>query len=177
MKNLSMIQYLTEIKKQVDQIASAGSTIDSEDIILYIMNGLPPTYQSFKTYIRNSPHPIRLENLYAMLISEEIHINADAARIPTDTIQQTAFYTQRGRGRRSRGRSQPSSNPTSKINPQQQQLPTCHICTKKGHTADVCWHRMNASYTLQQTNSKQNSALLACSETQSYDWYLDSGAS
>ncbi|XP_020690752.1 uncharacterized protein LOC110105541 [Dendrobium catenatum] len=86
MKNLSMIQYLTEIKKLVDQIASAGSTIDSEDIILYILNGLTPAYQSFKTYIRNSPSPIRLENLYAMLIRKEIHVNANAARLSTDTL-------------------------------------------------------------------------------------------
>ncbi|XP_020703140.1 uncharacterized protein LOC110114560 [Dendrobium catenatum] len=39
MKNLSMTQYLTEIKKLVDQIASAGSSIDSKDIILHILNG------------------------------------------------------------------------------------------------------------------------------------------
>ncbi|XP_020696002.1 uncharacterized protein LOC110109327 [Dendrobium catenatum] len=98
MKNSSMIQYLTEIKKLVDQIASAGSTIDSEDIILYILNGLTPAYQSFKTYIRNSPSPIRLENLYAMLISEEIHVNADAARQSSETVQQAALYASRGRG-------------------------------------------------------------------------------
>ncbi|KAI0496002.1 hypothetical protein KFK09_022309 [Dendrobium nobile] len=100
MKNLSMMQYLTEIKKLVDQIASAGSSIDSEDIILHILNGLTPAYQSFKTYVRNSPLPVRLENLYAMLISEEIHVNADAARLQFDTLQQAALYSNRGRGRR-----------------------------------------------------------------------------
>ncbi|KAI0527400.1 hypothetical protein KFK09_003000 [Dendrobium nobile] len=114
MKNSSMIQYLTEIKKLVDQIASAGSMIDSEDIILYSLNGLPPAYQSFKTYIRNSPSPIRLENLYAMLISEEIHISADAARQSSESIQQIALYAGRGRGRRSRGRSTQNSSNTNR---------------------------------------------------------------
>ncbi|XP_028549772.1 uncharacterized protein LOC114579441 [Dendrobium catenatum] len=52
MKNLSMSQYLTEIKKIVDQIASAGSTVDSEDVIIYILNGLPPSYQPFTASIR-----------------------------------------------------------------------------------------------------------------------------
>ncbi|XP_020681199.1 uncharacterized protein LOC110098649 [Dendrobium catenatum] len=140
-------QYLTEINKLVDQIASADSTVDTEDIVLYIMNGLPPAYQSFKTYIRNSPQQIRLENLYAMLISEEIYINVDAARNPTDNSQQVALYAQRGRGRRSRDRSNPSSNSSSRPSQSQQQLPTCQICAKKGHMADICWHRMNASYT------------------------------
>ncbi|KAI0498170.1 hypothetical protein KFK09_021411 [Dendrobium nobile] len=124
MKNLSMIQYLTEIKKLVDQIASAGSTIDSEDIVLYILNGLPSAYQSFKTYIRNSPTQIRLENLYAMLISEEIHINADAARISIETSQQSALYANRGRGHRTRGRSNQSQNSNGRSGQQQQQLIT-----------------------------------------------------
>ncbi|KAI0498184.1 hypothetical protein KFK09_021425 [Dendrobium nobile] len=50
-KNLTMSQYLMEIKSLVDRIAAAGSTIDQEDIILYILNGLPSSYQSFKTSI------------------------------------------------------------------------------------------------------------------------------
>ncbi|PKU84061.1 Retrovirus-related Pol polyprotein from transposon TNT 1-94 [Dendrobium catenatum] len=178
MKNLSMVQYLTEIKKLVDQIASAGSTIDSEDIILYTLNGLPPAYQSFKTYVRNSPNQIRLENLYAMLISEEIHITADAARSSADVVQQAALYANRGRGRRNRGRPPPPPQSSNGRNvTQQQSAPTCQICAKKGHTADVCWHRMNANYTPQSSTTKQNSALVANSDTPSYDWYLDSGAS
>ncbi|KAI0493130.1 hypothetical protein KFK09_027406 [Dendrobium nobile] len=177
MKNLSMVQYLTEIKKLVDQIASAGSTIDSEDIILYILNGLPPAYQSFKTYIRNSPTQIRMDNLYAMLISEEIHITADAARSSADVVQQAALYATRGRGRRNRGRPPPSQSSNGRTVPQQQSAHICQICAKKGHTADVCWHRMNANYTPQSSTTKQNSALVANSDTPSYDWYLDSGAS
>ncbi|PKU70017.1 Retrovirus-related Pol polyprotein from transposon TNT 1-94 [Dendrobium catenatum] len=176
MKNSSMIQYLTEIKKLVNQIASAGSTIDSEDIILHILNGLPPAYQSFKTYIRNYPSQLRLENLYAMLISEEIHVSADAARQSSESIQQTALYAGRGRGRRSRGCStQPSSNSNRSV--QQQPAPICQICLKKGHTADACWHRMNANYTPSTNVSKQNTALLANPEASTGDWFLDSGAS
>ncbi|PKU60575.1 Retrovirus-related Pol polyprotein from transposon TNT 1-94 [Dendrobium catenatum] len=177
MKNLSMVQYLTEIKKLVDQIASAGSTIDSEDIILYIFNGLPPAYQSFKTYIRNSPTQIRLDNLYAMLISEKIHITADAARSSADIVQQAALYANRGRGRRNRGQPPPPQSSNGRSVNQQQSAHICQICAKKGHTADVCWHRMNANYTPQSSTAKQNNALVANSDTPSYDWYLDSGAS
>ncbi|KAI0495692.1 hypothetical protein KFK09_021995 [Dendrobium nobile] len=176
MKNSTMIQYLTEIKKLVDQIASAGSTIDSEDIILYILNGLTPAYQSFKTYIRNYPFPIRLENLYAMLISEEIHVNADAARQSSETAQQTALYAGRGRGRRTRGRSTQTPSNTNRSSQQQPAL-TCQICLKKGHTADACWHCMNANYTPSTTGPKQNTALMANPEVSSGDWFLDSGAS
>ncbi|KAI0515851.1 hypothetical protein KFK09_008519 [Dendrobium nobile] len=49
LKNLTMVQYLNEIKSLVDQIAAAGAKVDEEDIILYILNGLPGTYPQWTT--------------------------------------------------------------------------------------------------------------------------------
>ncbi|XP_028548267.1 uncharacterized protein LOC114578883 [Dendrobium catenatum] len=100
LRNQSISQYLTEIKSLVDQIASSGSTVDTEDVILYILNGLPATYQSFKTAIRTMLTPISLDQLYALLLSEEVNIAADLLRQPSDPT--TALFTSRGRGRRSR---------------------------------------------------------------------------
>lgn len=54
----------------IDNISVAGSYIDTDDIILYILNGLPPTYQSFKTTIPAKLSPISLEDLYSLLCSE-----------------------------------------------------------------------------------------------------------
>ncbi|XP_020703950.1 uncharacterized protein LOC110115151, partial [Dendrobium catenatum] len=94
-KNMSMQTYLAEIKKLVDNIASAGAKMDTKDIILHIMNGLPATYQSFKTYIRTMQHPLTLDTLYALLISEEIHVQEDSQRMATPSDVQTALYTNR----------------------------------------------------------------------------------
>ncbi|KAI0492902.1 hypothetical protein KFK09_027178 [Dendrobium nobile] len=144
MGSLSMAQYLTDIKKLVDQIASTGSTVDNEDIILHILNGLPSSYQSFKTSIRTMLHPISLDTLYALLISEEIHVQNDASKLQVTVDSQTALYTRRDRGRHGRGRqdhntTQPNrSTATSPL--------TCQICNRRGHTADVCWHRLNTNY-------------------------------
>ncbi|PKU63073.1 hypothetical protein MA16_Dca024902 [Dendrobium catenatum] len=44
MKDHTMQQYLAQIKNLVDNIIAAGSTIDIDDIILYILNGLPTIY-------------------------------------------------------------------------------------------------------------------------------------
>ncbi|XP_020701929.1 uncharacterized protein LOC110113620 [Dendrobium catenatum] len=43
-KDCSMQQYLAKIKTIVDTIAASGSNVDREDIILYILNGLPSSY-------------------------------------------------------------------------------------------------------------------------------------
>lgn len=48
MDNKTMNRYLSDIKTKVDLIAAAGSLISTEDIIFYILNGLPSSYQSFK---------------------------------------------------------------------------------------------------------------------------------
>ncbi|KAI0503861.1 hypothetical protein KFK09_014804 [Dendrobium nobile] len=74
MKERSMQQYLTQIKNLVDNIAVAGSTLGTEDIILYILNGLLSSYNSFKTAIRTLLNPISLDILYSLLCSEEINI-------------------------------------------------------------------------------------------------------
>ncbi|KAI0511174.1 hypothetical protein KFK09_011799 [Dendrobium nobile] len=77
MNNQTMQQYLAQVKNMVDNIAASGTKIDPEDITLYILNGLPATYNSFKTYIRSSSLPADLDALYSLLCSEEIHINQD----------------------------------------------------------------------------------------------------
>ncbi|PKU74510.1 Retrovirus-related Pol polyprotein from transposon TNT 1-94 [Dendrobium catenatum] len=76
----SIIQYLFDIRSKVDAMAAAGSTIDVEDIIHYTLNGLRITYQSFKTAIRTQQSPISIDDLYSMLYSEELHLNADLSR-------------------------------------------------------------------------------------------------
>ncbi|XP_020675574.1 uncharacterized protein LOC110094647 [Dendrobium catenatum] len=83
MKNLSMSQYLIEIKKIVDQIASAGSTVDSEDVMIYILNWLPPSYQPFTASISTMQTSLTLDNLYVLLISEEIHLKTATLKFPT----------------------------------------------------------------------------------------------
>ncbi|XP_020705617.1 uncharacterized protein LOC110116412 [Dendrobium catenatum] len=158
MKTSTMTQYLTDIKALVDQIAAAGSVVDTEDIILYILNGLPPSYQAFKTAIRTMITPISLDDLYPLLLSEEVNISADAARNLPPADPNIALYMQRGRGRRQRGRSN-NNNPTTVISTADSTT-TCQICHKRGHSEANCWHRLNESY----VPRSRNTALAATQE-------------
>ncbi|PKU65522.1 Retrovirus-related Pol polyprotein from transposon TNT 1-94 [Dendrobium catenatum] len=172
LKNLTMNQYLSEIKVLVDQIASAGSSVDNEDIILYILNGLPPQYQAFKTAIRTMLTPITLDQLYPLLLSEEINIASDASRNPSMGDSNLALFSSRGRGRRNRGRSSQPSGSTSR---QSGPPVTCQICLKKGHSASDCWHRLNAQY-VPSASAQQSKAMIAASDNSHDNWFLDSGA-
>ncbi|PKU68147.1 Retrovirus-related Pol polyprotein from transposon TNT 1-94 [Dendrobium catenatum] len=168
-----MTQYLTEIKTLVDQIAAAGSTIDTEDIILYILNGLPPSYQSFKTSIRTMLNPISLDQLYPLLLSEEINLSIEANRNNTNPDPTTALFNSRGRGRRSRGRNTFTNNTSGRSTANTTLV--CQICLKRGHSAQDCWHRLNVQYV--PSSRTANRALVAHSDNNESNWFLDSGAS
>ncbi|PKU66399.1 Retrovirus-related Pol polyprotein from transposon TNT 1-94 [Dendrobium catenatum] len=174
LKNSTMLQYITQVKTIVDQITAAGSNVDTEDIILYILNGLPNSYQSFKTSIRTILTPLNLDQLYPLLISEEIHLAADSARNASLPESQVALFSSRGRGRKSRNdQSQPGSSNREQST---KNSVTCQICLKRGHNASACWHRANLQY-VPTTPSSRNTALQASSSPGYTDWYLDSGAS
>ncbi|KAI0489126.1 hypothetical protein KFK09_028968 [Dendrobium nobile] len=174
LKNSTITQYLADIKTLVDNIASAGSQVDTEDIILYILNGLPPSYQSFKTAIRTMLNPISLENLYALLLSEEVNIAADASKHSAVSDPQLALASTRGRGRRNKGRTAANNYTAPRTN--QNSSLICQICLKKGHGASSCWHRLNPQY-VPQSSAANNTALAAGNSRVSSDWFLDSGAS
>ncbi|PKU70162.1 Retrovirus-related Pol polyprotein from transposon TNT 1-94 [Dendrobium catenatum] len=172
MNNQSMIQYLTQIKSIADNLSAAGMNLDQEDITLYTLNGLPSSYNAFKMSIRTMLHPIDLDNLYSLLISEEINIQADSLRNTTLQESSTALYTYRGRGKRTRGRNSSQTSRTSSG-----QLVQCQICNKKGHTANNCWHQSNLTVNPPETQNTSSRAMIAPTEQENQDWYLDSGAS
>ncbi|PKU67628.1 Retrovirus-related Pol polyprotein from transposon TNT 1-94 [Dendrobium catenatum] len=132
MADQTMQQYLDHIKKLVDNIAAAGSTVDTEDIVLYILNGLPASYNSFKTEIRTSLQPISLDDLYSLLSSEEINLQHQLLQ-ESHQSETTALFSNQSsnyRGCSNKSHTRP-----------QQSRPVCQICGKIGHTAVNCWHR------------------------------------
>lgn len=165
MHNLSMTQYLSAIKAKVDEITSAGATIDIEDIILYTLNGLPSSYNAFKTVIKTNLSPISFDDLYSLLCSEESNQQIEALKElqHLSFIDKIALAAQRGWGRgrfttnRGRSFSQPfkidrNSNlpnqltQVTKFSKPSTNNITCQICGKQVHSALKCWHRHDNNY-------------------------------
>ncbi|XP_020697569.1 uncharacterized protein LOC110110428 [Dendrobium catenatum] len=163
-KNQMMVQYLTQIKNIVDNINAVGAVLDQEDIILYTLNGLPSSYNAFKTSIRTMLHPIDLDNLYSLLISEEINLQANSIQQVTITESSTALYTQHGRGRRSRGRSYSQNSRTNNASSIQ-----CQISNKKGHSTNNCWHRSNLTINPPENQTNNSRTLVATTDPGNQD--------
>ncbi|KAI0524045.1 hypothetical protein KFK09_003409 [Dendrobium nobile] len=190
MKDLPMQQYLIRIKSIMDNISAFGSQIDTEDIMLHILNGLPPNFNSFKSTIRNSLLPIDLDTFYSMLCNEEIHLQHEQYQENTTTTSTTVLYAANSNNSHScsnnakrYGKNKtpqtPPATPTYAYSPPSSQnsaRPTCQICGKLGHVALNCWHRCNLKYA--PTESRPPRALLANPNTAtSQEWILDTGAS
>ncbi|XP_020677738.1 uncharacterized protein LOC110096231 [Dendrobium catenatum] len=158
MNDQTMVQYLSVIKQKIDAITAAGSSVPTEDIILYTLNGLPPTYQGFKTALRTQLQPINLDDFYSLLCSEELNIAAETARATVYTSSSTdqafSLATTRGRFRgrgsyqssnrgrstgpgRGRGRTDSSSGRVPNTSNRGGRPPCsyveCQICAKPGH--------------------------------------------
>ncbi|KAI0515821.1 hypothetical protein KFK09_008489 [Dendrobium nobile] len=186
MKNQTMQQYLAHVKNIVDNIAASGTKIDPEDIVLYILNDLPATYNSFKTYIHSSSLPADLDALYALLVTEEIHINQDIKndQLATTTAYHATSYNQarsknpkRTNKYRNNGpRTTATSDPASSQPPNPGKRPICQICSKIGHIASNCWHRCILSYN-PPTNASPRALLAQPTPPASQSWVLDTGAS
>ncbi|XP_020572372.1 S-formylglutathione hydrolase [Phalaenopsis equestris] len=67
-------------KTFVDNIVVAWGKLDTEDIILYTLNGLPATYKASRRQFRSQLHPIDLDDFYSLLCSEEINSASDNQR-------------------------------------------------------------------------------------------------
>ncbi|KAI0523113.1 hypothetical protein KFK09_005503 [Dendrobium nobile] len=141
-KDRTIHQYLDQIKILVDDIAAAGSKLDTEDVIPYILNGLPTEYNPFKTAIRTSLSPISLDTLYSLMCSEEINLQHERLQEGKTQSDAAAFLStrnNRGRSTRYRGRNFNSRNPPTPNVPNSSRTssnrPTCQICGKQGHEA------------------------------------------
>ncbi|KAA8539318.1 hypothetical protein F0562_026010 [Nyssa sinensis] len=67
----SIDSYIQKIKQARDSLAFVSVLIEDEDILIYVLNGLPQEYNAFKTSIRTKSKNITLEEVYAMLKIEE----------------------------------------------------------------------------------------------------------
>ncbi|KAI0511472.1 hypothetical protein KFK09_012102 [Dendrobium nobile] len=160
MKDRTMMHYLSDIKSKCDAIASSDTPLDSEDVKMYTLNGLPLAYQPFKTAIRTQLQPINLDDFYALLWSEELNIaaeNAQETQLLPSADHQLALAAGRGCGRfrsnsnRGRGRYNTAATTTTTT---QNRLPgrstnayiEGQICRKLGDSTFKCWHKANLHY-------------------------------
>lgn len=88
----SIDEYLQKMKNIRDKLTVANSYVDDEDMLLYVLNGLPPEFNSLRTSIGLRSEPISLEELHAILKSVE-QMNESQNSVPSTESIPSAFNT------------------------------------------------------------------------------------
>jgi hypothetical protein len=94
--NMSMSQYFTKIKGLSNELAASGNTLDDEEIVSYILNGLDSDHTPFVSSIMSRLESVMVNELYAQALGFE---SPQAMLHETDQqFMSTANSAMRGRG-------------------------------------------------------------------------------
>jgi len=94
---MNINDYSTKVKNFVDALASIGTHVDDEDLMVVTLNGLGKDYSQFRTSIVVRETFPNFQDLITLLISEEMRIVGTS----NGGSQESVFYsnTNRSRGR------------------------------------------------------------------------------
>jgi transposase InsO family protein len=161
-----LTKYVARARAIRDQLKSIGAQLSDDDIVMAVLAGLPPEYDTLVTVLTASDGKLDLDRVFAKLLQVEQRQTDSAEREYT-----SAYFSKGGR--------------PGKPRPQDRRQPTaggkeCYYCGKKGHFKRDCKFRIRD----EQRNkgggpSSRNGVALAASAS-SLDrdaWVLDSGAS
>jgi hypothetical protein len=179
--DLTAADYFCKIKGLATEMVAADALLRDDEVIAYLLAGLPVEYDPFVTSMTTKGDSLLLDDVYAYLMAFE------ARQLTHQTTHQLAlgssanYVSRGGRGDRSRGgnrgRGRGCGGPPPRTNDNRGRgsnaRPPCHICGKVGHTAIRCWHRNDDIYN---TDPPSTAVAHTSSYTIDPNWYVDTGA-
>ena len=160
----TITQYLARARAITGQMhAATGREVDTTDVVLAILGGLPSEYSIIRTVIENTvPLPSLAEMQAKLLLVEKQQSSAEG---------DSAYYT----------RVHTARQPNKTFSKQQGSPKTCWYCDKKGHIRSECRKRIRDEAAAAKKSSGSHSevgmAAFDVSKLSNSDWVLDSGAS
>lgn len=188
--NKSIDDYLQGLTMCFDQLAILGKTIDQEDQVEYVLEGLPEEYKSLVDAIEGCDIPPTMTELHERLLNHEAKIlsatplllspaSANVAVNRNNNVKQNNNNSGR---RPTQNWQQPQQFKQQQQRPQKPYLGQCQICSIHGHSAHRCLQLQqsagsNVNPPWQPMSPWQSRANMAYNSTYSPEsWLLDSGA-
>jgi hypothetical protein len=72
--DMSIASYFSTMRGYADEMASAGKSLDDDDVVSYILNGLDTDYNSLIEQVNEMTEMISLETLYSQLLDTEARV-------------------------------------------------------------------------------------------------------
>ena len=177
--NLTTVEYFNKIQNIKDELASVGVTINDDEVVAHMLNGLDFDYHPFVSSMMGRSGDLSLSELYSLLMEYDLRLEMYQG---AEQHQSSANVASRGRGNRGRsggrrgggrsnlGRPGQSNQNFSKQgkNQQSNQKQPCQICRKDNHEAKQCYFRYEED---DQYRGRPSAAYGIDT-----NWYADSGA-
>ena len=185
--NSSATDYFTKMKGFSDEMAAAGRPITDDELVEYILTGLPAEYESLVTSLVTRVESVTVDELYSQLLNYETRMDlvqggdqnsanmAGHGRGRGNNRGRGGPYRGRGRGPPNGGgcgRSQRGNQQGSGFNSKKQDKPICQVCFKEGHTTACCWYRFDEDF----IPKERHAAAATSSYNIDTNWYTDSGS-
>jgi hypothetical protein len=173
--DLSTSDCFDRVKHLADNLAAAGVPLRDDEVLTYLLTGLPEGYDSLATSVTTRAMPMSLSEVYTNLLSFEMRlINRQGTSTPPPSAM--ANYASRGgrggcHGGRNGGRGgghigSSASGGTA--------CPRCQICGRTNHLVPQCWYHYDDNF------QKEEKPFAAFTSAPSYSvdakWYSDIGA-
>ncbi|RVW82298.1 Retrovirus-related Pol polyprotein from transposon RE1 [Vitis vinifera] len=147
---LSINDYVLKMRNIADMLSASGKPVPNEDLILYILGGLGPEFETIVVNITSRSETIFLQEVHYLLQSHEICLEqlSTASVIdvpPTSHITVGGGQNSNTNDGRFRGSSSRNFRPINLRNPQTSRI-VCQLCGKMGHTAMKCFHRFDVYF-------------------------------
>jgi hypothetical protein len=152
----TVAEYISKIKSLADEMTSAGTKLDDEELCSYIQAGLDYEYNSLVSSVAARVEPITLGELYSQLLAYETHLDLQGGgQAPGGQMQSSVNTASRGRGGFMRGRgghnSRGGSNSGGRgrgdsFNKSKNRFPPCQLCGRTNHPIFKCYKRFDPTY-------------------------------
>jgi hypothetical protein len=104
-RDLSAVDYFRKIKGLATELAAANAPLRDDEVIAYLLAGLPAEYDSFVTSMTTKSEPLTLDDVFAHLMAFEARQLQHQTELQLHNHGSSANYAGRGgRGNRGRGR-------------------------------------------------------------------------
>ena len=157
-------EYVLKKRTLADCLIFVGQPISDDEVILYILSGLGPEYESVVVNITSKDH-ITLQRVMFLLQNHEQRIESCESTTQVDVNGTSAHYAtkensfnfgyNKGNGNY-RGQPHGSRGEGGGRNQSKNKL-ICQVYRKPGHIALKCYHRFDLSYQGQEVAANANS--------------------
>ncbi|XP_038973307.1 uncharacterized protein LOC103697397 isoform X2 [Phoenix dactylifera] len=171
----SVTEYLQLVKGLADELAAIDAPLSSDDLTLYVLNGLGSDFRDIVAPIRAREKAFSFEELHDLLVSHEMYLrHLDSATnslvVTANTATKKPFFHKQSHRQQNRNvHTSPQRFFHSKPN---RSNVVCQWCNKVGHSARTCRQMLKAK------GGDANANYTATSDAPNQKkWLMDSAAS